>query len=193
MADEPRFAPIQVYLTVRGGDAASKFYQKAFGAKETQRQLAEDKQRLMHCDLAAFGGSIMLSDEFPEMGQADTLSPVTRGGASVTIHVNLPKAADIDRVMSAAATAGAKITMAAADMFWGARYGRMLDPFGHSWSFAAPAVKPADERAPQRRAAPKRTSAKPKPKAKATTSGKDKATPRAKGKATARPSRSGRR
>jgi PhnB protein len=184
MADEPQFAPIQVYLTVRGGDAASKFYQKAFGAKETQRQLAEDKQRLMHCDLAAFGGSIMLSDEFPEMGQADTLSPATRGGASVTIHINLPKATDIDRVMKTAATAGAKITMPAADMFWGARYGRMLDPFGQSWSFGAPAAKAVEERAPQRALA-KRASARPKPKAKTTTS--------AKGKATARPSRSGRR
>ena len=35
MADQPQFAPIEVYLTVRGGDAASKFYQKAFGAIET--------------------------------------------------------------------------------------------------------------------------------------------------------------
>jgi uncharacterized glyoxalase superfamily protein PhnB len=33
MADEPQYAPIQVYLTVKGGDAASKFYQKAFGAR----------------------------------------------------------------------------------------------------------------------------------------------------------------
>ena len=32
MADEPKFAPIEVYLTVDGGDAASKFYQHAFGA-----------------------------------------------------------------------------------------------------------------------------------------------------------------
>ena len=86
MADEPAFAPIQICLTVKGGDAASKFYQQAFGAKESQRMLAEDKKRLMHCDLAVFGGSVMLSDEFPEMGNADTLSPVTRGGASATIQ-----------------------------------------------------------------------------------------------------------
>src|SRR3954471_6210354 len=156
MADEPAFAPIQIYLTVKGGDAASKFYQQAFGAKETQRQLAEDKKRLMHCDLAVFGGSIMLSDEFPEMGHADTLSPVTRGGASATIHVNLKKAPEIDRVMNAAAKAGAKITMPAADMFWGARYGRLVDPFGHSWSFGAPAEKPASAPPPRSDAAKKK-------------------------------------
>ena len=189
MADEPQIVPIQVYLTVRGGDAASKFYQKAFGAKENQRQLAEDNLRLMHCDLAAFGGSIMLSDEFPEMGQADTLSPISRGGASVTIHVNLPKAADIDRVMKAAATAGAKVTMPAADMFWGARYGRMLDPFGHSWSFAAPTAQAEAERAAARPARTVRKRAATKPKAKP----RARAKPRAAAKPKARSSRSGRR
>jgi len=24
------------------------------------------------------------------------------------------------------------------DAFWGARYGRVIDPFGHCWSFAHP-------------------------------------------------------
>src|SRR5205814_1135305 len=163
-----------------------------------QRQLAEDKQRLMHCDLQVFGGNLMLSDEFPEMGNADTQSPVTRGGASVTIHVNLPKAGDIDRVMNAAANAGARITMPAADMFWGARYGRMLDPFGHSWSFGAPANQPAEVRTPARQSATRKrtaTAAKPAAKAPAKVNAKSaaKAKPNAKPNAKARTSRSGRR
>ena len=32
--------------------------------------------------------------------------------------------------------AGAKITMPVADMFWGDRYGKLEDPFGHHWSVA---------------------------------------------------------
>ena len=193
------FTPIQVYLTVRDGDAASRFYQRAFGAKETMRQLAEDKTRLMHCDLAAFGGSIMLSDEFPEMGTSDTLSPLSRGGASVTIHVNLPKSGDIDRVMENAASAGAKITMAAADMFWGARYGRMLDPFGHSWSFGAPTAQREAEQAAAARARAARKRAAPKPKASAKPKARAKPKRPARGRAgtatrsRAKPSRSGRR
>jgi len=131
----------------------------------------------------------MLSDEFPEMGQADTLSPLSRGGASVTIHVNLPKAVDIDRVMQNSATAGAKITMAAADMFWGARYGRMVDPFGHSWSFGAPTKAAEVERAAAKPARATRKKAAAKPKAKPPTRAK----PRAAAKPRARSSRSGRR
>ena len=141
MADEPQFAPIEVYLTVKGGAKASKFYQKAFGAKETYRQLADDGKRLLHCNLAMFGGQIMLSDEFP--GDHDVQSPKSRGGPSVTVHINLKKAADVNRVMTKAKKAGAKVTMKAADTFWGMRYGRLVDPFGHSWSFGAASPRKA--------------------------------------------------
>ena len=142
MADEPNPAPIQVYLTVKGADAAAKFYAKAFGAVETQRQVAEDGKRLMHCTMALFGSGIMFSDEFPEFGMKDVASPKTRGGASVTIHVNLETPEEVDTVMANAKAEGAEITFPADRMFWGAYYGKLLDPFGHSWSFAAPAPTP---------------------------------------------------
>lgn len=141
MADEPKPAPIQVYLTVKGADAASKFYAKAFGAVETQRQSSDDGKKLMHCTMSVFGSEIMFSDEFPEFG-ADTASPATVGGASVTVHVNLPDSESVDRAMADAAKEGAKITMPAERTFWGAYYGKLIDPFGHSWSFAAPAPTP---------------------------------------------------
>jgi hypothetical protein len=32
--------------------------------------------------------------------------------------------------------AGAKAGMAPADMFWGDRYAKVTDPFGHSWGLA---------------------------------------------------------
>jgi PhnB protein len=28
--------------------------------------------------------------------------------------------------------------MPAQDMFWGDRYGQVVDPYGHNWSFATP-------------------------------------------------------
>jgi PhnB protein len=73
-------------------------------------------------------GPVMLHDEYPEFG-GDVLSPSSRGGASVAININLPKPA---------ASAGAEVVMAAQDVFWGARYGRVRDPFGHVWAFNAP-------------------------------------------------------
>jgi PhnB protein len=174
MADEPQFAPIQVYLTIRGADAASRFYQRAFGAKENQRQVGPDNQRLMHVDMSLFGGQLMFSDEFPEggFGEVDTLSPITRGGASATVHVNLKTPEDVKRVMDSAAREGARITSPAEKAPWGAVYGRLLDPFGHSWSFAAPTEPPPERRAPAKR----------KPRA---------AARRSAGKATAKPAKRG--
>jgi uncharacterized glyoxalase superfamily protein PhnB len=70
----------------------------------------------------------MLVDEFPEMG---ALSPMSLKGSPVTIHLYV---ADVDATVERAVKAGAKVTMPVADQFWGDRYGRLVDPFGHHWS-----------------------------------------------------------
>jgi PhnB protein len=142
MAFEPNIPPIQVHLCVKGGRAAIAFYEKAFDAVETYEQMAEDGERVLHANLSMFGSEVMLHDEFPEVG-SDVLSPVSRGGASLTININLPKPGDVDRAVEQAASAGATVTMPAADMFWGARYAKITDPFGHVWAFNAPLGTPA--------------------------------------------------
>jgi len=43
---------------------------------------------------------------------------------------------DADAAIEQAVAAGAQVTMPAADMFWGDRYGQVVDPFGHRWSIA---------------------------------------------------------
>jgi uncharacterized glyoxalase superfamily protein PhnB len=75
---------------------------------------------------------LMLMDEMKEMG---ALSPLSLGGSPVTLHLNVPNA---DAAIAKAEAAGATVTMPAADMFWGDRYGQVKDPFGHSWSIAHP-------------------------------------------------------
>ena len=132
--DPPR---IQAHICVNDGHAAIAFYVRAFGAACTMRQLAEDGRRILHANLAMLGGEVMLHDEFPEW-QPDVLSPVSRGGASMTINVNLSSPADVDAVVARAVGAGALMTLKPGDMFWGARYGRVRDPFGHVWAFNAP-------------------------------------------------------
>jgi PhnB protein len=52
----------------------------------------------------------------------------------------LPKPADVDAAVSRASSAGAEVVLQAQDTFWGARYGRVRDPFGHVWAFNAPLV-----------------------------------------------------
>jgi PhnB protein len=50
----------------QGRREAIAFYQKAFGAVEQARLPAQDGKRLMHACLSINGGTVMLSDEFPE-------------------------------------------------------------------------------------------------------------------------------
>jgi uncharacterized glyoxalase superfamily protein PhnB len=73
---------------------------------------------------------LLLTDECPPMG---AFSPQKLGGSPVTIHVSVP---DADASVARAVAAGAKNTMPVTEMFWGARYGVLQDPYGHSWSVA---------------------------------------------------------
>jgi PhnB protein len=142
MAFGPKPPPIQAHICVKGGLEAIDFYNKAFGAECPFHQLAEDGKRVMHANIELFGSEVMLHDEFPEFG-GDVLSPPSRGGASMAININLPKPADVDAGISRAQSAGAEVVMTAEDTFWGARYGRVRDPFGHIWAFNAPLTESA--------------------------------------------------
>lgn len=120
------------YLTIpsRGGEGAVAFYRAAFGAEEVFRNLAEDGERLMHSRLLINGGLVFLSDEFPEYGQEAEITP--RG---VTLHLQVD---DADEWWNRALLSGAIPVMPLEDQFWGDRYGRLMDPFGHCWSIASP-------------------------------------------------------
>ncbi|MEW6641387.1 MAG: VOC family protein [Pseudomonadota bacterium] len=142
MAFGPNPPPIQAHICVKGGVDAIAFYKAAFGAECPFHQLADDGRRVLHANIELFGGEVMLHDEFPEYG-GDVLSPQSQGGASVAININLPSAGDVDAVVTRAQAAGAVVTMAAQDAFWGSRYARIRDPFGHVWAFNAPLPKAA--------------------------------------------------
>lgn len=137
MAIGPNPPALQPHLCVKGGVEAIAFYEKAFGAECTMKQMAEDGARIMHANLALFGSEIMLHDDFPEFG-GHVRPPHGHGGASIALNVNLPAPADVDAAMARAEAAGATVFMPASDVFWGTRYGRLLDPFGHVWAFNAP-------------------------------------------------------
>lgn len=137
MAFGPNPPPIQPHLCVKGGVEAIAFYEKAFGAECTYKALAEDGVRVMHANLAVFGGEVMLHDEFPEFG-GHVMAPTSLKGTGMAISINLPTPADVDAALARAEVAGADVFMPASDVFWGARYGRLRDPFGHVWAFNAP-------------------------------------------------------
>jgi PhnB protein len=140
MAFGPNPPPIQVHL-FKGGDDAIAFYEEAFGGSCTFKQMAEDGKRVMHANVAMFGGEVMLHDDFPEHA-GDVTAPASGDRANLAININLPAPAEVDAVVKRAANAGASVTMPPDNMFWGSRYGRVRDPFGHVWAFNAP-LKPA--------------------------------------------------
>ena len=117
------------HLSCDGAAKAIEFYKAAFGAVEQMRLPGPDG-RLMHAAVRIGDSTLMLADVFPEHGGA---GPKTLKGSPVTIHLG---SNDVDATMAQAVAAGAKVTMPAADMFWGDRYGQLEDPFGHRWSVA---------------------------------------------------------
>jgi PhnB protein len=119
-------------LTVDGAARAIDFYTRAFGARELGRAMAPDGQRLWHAELQIGDSRLMLSDEFPELG--GSRGPRALGGASGSLHLYV---ADVDAFFQRAVDAGATVEMALENQFWGDRYGKLGDPFGHTWGVAS--------------------------------------------------------
>src|SRR5688572_23157873 len=115
------------HLVCAGAADAIDFYKKAFDAVEMGRLPGADG-KLMHAMIQIGDSAIMLADEFPEWG---SFGPKALKGSPVTIHLYVQ---DADTFVARAVSAGAKITLPLDDMFWGDRYCKLEDPFGHHWS-----------------------------------------------------------
>jgi PhnB protein len=117
-------------LVVRGAAEAIEFYKKAFGAVEVTRMTGPNGHGVMHAEIKIGDSAVMLGDEWPGMGNP---APTTLGGTTVSLHVYVE---EVDAAFERAVKAGAKPEMPPADMFWGDRYAKVKDPFGHSWGLA---------------------------------------------------------
>lgn len=117
------------YLQVSNATEASAFYQRAFGATEVYRVPPDEQGRTMHIHLYVNGGSLMLCDPYPDYGH-----PLEKPQA---FNLNL-EVKDIDRWWERALAAGVEVVLPLQEMFWGARYGQVRDPFGVLWAFNQP-------------------------------------------------------
>lgn len=126
----PGFHSVTPYLCVKNAKQAIEFYKKAFGAQE-RYTLPTPDGKIMHGEFQIGDSVIMINDEMPEMNH---LSPETRGGATAHFHLFVE---DVDTAFDKAVKAGCTVTQPLSNMFWGDRYGRLTDPFGHLWSIAS--------------------------------------------------------
>ena len=127
--DRPYVVP---YLSVRGASEAIAFYGRAFGATEKNRMESPDG-RILHAEIEIGGHLVFLADDFPEMNEGKESSPAGLGGTTVTMHRYVE---DCDAAIASAVDAGAEVVFPATDMFWGDRFGKIRDPYGHEWSLA---------------------------------------------------------
>jgi uncharacterized glyoxalase superfamily protein PhnB/mannose-6-phosphate isomerase-like protein (cupin superfamily) len=110
-------------LIVRDAALAIRFYCDAFDARESYRLEADGK--IGHAEITFAGITVMLADEFPDLGY-----PAPSGIPSVATVVYV---ADVDAFTARAVAAGAKLEHPIRDEFFGSRVAALLDPFNHRW------------------------------------------------------------
>lgn len=115
------------YLSVTDAGKAVSFYSQVFGT-EPLMTLSMPDGRIMHCEFRVGDARIFLSEELPEHG--GTPSPASAGATTVAIHLYVD---DCDAMVARMKGCGATVLMEPEDMFWGERFARVRDPFGHEW------------------------------------------------------------
>src|ERR1700745_2911539 len=123
-----RYHTITPPLPCRDAAKAIDFYKKAFGAQELMRMPSPDG-KIGHSEIKIGDSVVFISDEFP--GRTAETSQTAPPRSSLFLYVE-----DVDAVYNRAVSAGAKSTMPLQDMFWGDRFGNVVDPFGHQWGLA---------------------------------------------------------
>jgi PhnB protein len=86
--------------------------------------------KFMQIELRFGDSTVMIADEFPEMG---VLSPLSLGGTYGALTITTD---DVDSLWQRALAAGAEVFQPLQDAFWGDRHGQVIDPFGHRWGLA---------------------------------------------------------
>jgi len=115
-------------LTCKNAASAIDFYKSVFGATEIMR-MPGPEGKIMHAELKIGDSIIFINDEFPGMAAAP--APGVTPSTYLFLYTE-----DVDSVYNRAVSMGSKVMMPLDNMFWGDRYGKVMDPFGHQWGVA---------------------------------------------------------
>ncbi|HCS53847.1 VOC family protein [Rubinisphaera sp.] len=115
------------YLSITDATRAVTFYSDVFGVTPYLLLNMPDG-RVMHCEFRIGASRFFISEELPEHG--GTPSPNRLGATSVAIHLYVD---DCDLIVETMKKNGSTVLMEPTDVFWGERFARVRDPFGHEW------------------------------------------------------------
>ena len=124
------FHTITPHLVIRGALEAMAFYQKAFGAEETLRNMGPNDM-LLHGEMKIGNAHFMIAEEWPQMQY--WVSPQQLQGTTTALSLFVD---DADSWFNRAVEAGCQVSLPMMDAFWGDRYGKVRDPFGHEWEIS---------------------------------------------------------
>ena len=127
MTKEDQFVP---HLIVSDGPAALEFYKDVFDAELGDNMMSPEGNKLMHGEIVLDGQKFFVSDWFAPTDGGSLQSPEQLGGTCIRITAMVDNA---DAVMGKFVARGSTVLMPVQDMFWGARYGKVRDPYGHEW------------------------------------------------------------
>jgi PhnB protein len=118
------------HLVVKNGPQSIEFLAKVLGAQELYRSTMPDG-RFIHAEVKVLESVVMVAEESPM--NPGMKSPLSLGGTAVTLDLYVE---DVDAIVARAVEAGGKVVFPVADMFWGDRYGQVMDPSGHVWALS---------------------------------------------------------
>lgn len=124
--NKKQYGAVSAMLTVSDVAAAVTFYQRAFGFSKRGIMNGPDSKP-MHAELTLRGTTLMLGPENSALGKR-TAKSVGASPASLFLYVE-----NADKVVSKALSLGATGKGPVMDMFWGDRYGTIVDPDGYTW------------------------------------------------------------
>ena len=116
-------------IVCKNANRAIEFYKEVFHAKEKER-MTTPGGLIMHAELLIGDSVLMLCDEMP--GMASAPAP----GDNPPSHSLFVYLDNVDDTFQRAVQSGGKIEMPLENQFWGDRYGKVRDPFGHVWGLA---------------------------------------------------------
>jgi uncharacterized glyoxalase superfamily protein PhnB len=130
-------SPITPAVSYRDPMAAMRWLEAAFGF-ETSLVVTDRDGNFGHGQMTFGEGQIDIGGEWssPELlGPASMKSPASLGGVGTQfLRIELPSG--LDEHCARARAAGAQITQAPEEQFYGSRTYRALDPEGHVWNFS---------------------------------------------------------